>query len=179
MDHLRRLYLIWFRLQSVGNMSYQSAHWPWNTHSSLWYESNWRKRVVFTNRSSIFLFNLLNHRFTMLEFGWMFRTGLTFVVFDFRRQIVPNVTIVLYFVFHNQWNVGRHRQLYLGGEWCCFSERIQVATSERQCDWLLHFDDDRFFFLVDWRCLGQFDISSTNVAGGREFYTYYEIRNWG
>lgn len=97
--------------------------------------------------------------------------GLTFFIFDFRCQIVSDVTVVLDLIFYHQRDIGRHRQLHLCGQWRCFCEWIQVAACECQRDWLLHFNDDRFFFLVDGWCLGKFHIGCTNITASREFYT--------
>lgn len=92
-------------------------------------------------------------------------------VFDFWSQIVSNMTIVLNFIFHNQWNIGWHRQLHLGWQWCCFCEWIQIAACKCQCNWLLHFNDDSLFFLVNWACLCQFYIGCTNITTSGEFNT--------
>lgn len=94
---------------------------------------------------------------------------LAFIVFDLRRQVVPNVAVVLNFVLDDQRNVGGHRELDLRRQRRRLGERVQVSAGERQRHWLLHLNDDRLLLLVDRGGLRQFHIGRSNVAARREF----------
>lgn len=63
-------------------------------------------------------------------------------------------------------------KMYLWAQRSGLCEVVEVLAREGECDWLVHFDDNRLIFLVYRRRLSQFYVRWTDVAWRWELYSY-------
>lgn len=99
------------------------------------------------------------------------------ITINLRSEVVSERAGVLNCVFDNDGHVLSHTDLDGRGNRGGFCEHGEVAEGEVQLDRLLHLNDDGLVGVVDAGGWLQGDITVTEVAGSREFDSFFGTAN--